>query len=330
MSMEWRRQFGKLLQDAVGSEAPPVPVFSWSPASAAGKIGWDRTGRVRWQINLRAFSAENFPSDGERRFFMGYACLSGARYIQMTAEAGRPPRTYLEGLARLELLVFRQNRRKFPLYCPWPPKNGGRDFRFTPAGLFCAVSALEEARERWGGLLSAGEQEKLSELSAELAALAALPEIGYYGGALPRSSLIWTIEQAAALPARYPEAADEPALSTLVREGGVLCAPEQLLTRWEETNDPLCLGLAMRLLALSGGLTETLRAGHTGLQGAAGAYRADCVRLARLYTASGSAPLSDALAAAEKIAAGLNRSWERSDMPAGLGTVRPMGDVWRT
>lgn len=329
MNMEWRQQLGKLLRDESGLETPPILSFSCLPAAAAGAIGRDRMGRIQLAVNLRAFSAGLFPSDGERRFFMGFVCLSGARYIQMAAETDRPPQTYLEGLARLEALVFRRKRRKFPLCCPRPRRDGGRELRFTPAGLFCAVSALEEARERWGGLLSAGEREKLRPLAAELAALAALPEIGYYKGTLPRSSLIWTIGQAAALLARHPDLADGPELGALVREGGALRTPEQLLERWEETKNPLCLGLAVRLLALSGGLTAALAAGHGGLQSAAGAYRADCVRLARLYTASGSAPLSDALAAAEKIAAGLNRSWERSGMPTGSGAVHPMEDAWR-
>ena len=329
MSAEWRRRFGELLRDETEPEARPVLRFSWSPASAAGELGWTRTGRLRFKVNLRAFSVGRFPSDGERRFVMGFVCLTGARYIRMMSEAFRTPQTYTEGLARLELLALRRKRRGFPLYCPWFPKDGGRDFRFTPAGLFCSASALEEARERWGGLLSAEERGKASELAAELAALAALPEIGYYVGALPQSSLIWTIQQVAALLARRPEAADEPALRTFIGDNGELCTPERLLALWDETNDPLCLGLAMRLLALSGGLTEALRAGHDGLRGAASAYRADCVRLAGLYTASGSVPLFDTLAAAEKIDAGLNRSWERSGMPAGSGTVRPMGDVWR-
>lgn len=330
MSVEWRRQLGKLLQDEAGPETPAVLKFSRPPASAAGKIWRDRMGRIQFEVNLRAFSAGLFPSDGERRFFMGFICLCGARYIQMTAEADRPPQTYLEGLARLETLVFRRKRRKFPLYCPRSQNGGGWNFRFTPAGLFCAVSALEEARKRWSGLLSAGEREKLTGLSAELAALAALPEIGYYEGSLPQSSLIWTVRKAGELMARDPDAADGPAQGALVREDGALCAPEQLLERWEETKNPLCLGLALRLLALSGGLTAALNAGHDGLRRAAGACRADCVRLTGLYTACGSAPLRDDLTAVEKIAAGLNRGWEQSGMPAGSGAVHPMEDAWRT
>lgn len=330
MRVEWRRQFGKLLRDKAGLETPPALMFSWTPVSAAGKIGWDRMGRIQMKVNLRAFSAKHFPSEGARRFFMGYTCLLGARCVQMMAETYRPPQTYLEGLARLEALAFRQKRRNFPLYCPWFQRNGERKFRFTPASLFCAVSALEEARERWGGLLSAGEGEKLSELAAELAALAALPEIGYYGGAMPKSSLIWTARQAGALLARHPELADGSALSALVWKGEALCTPEQLLIRWEKTKDPLCLGLAMRLLALSGGFTASLNMEHAGLRDAAGAYRADCVRLAKLYGSSGSAPLADDLSAAEKIAAPLNRSWEQAGAPAASGTVRPMEDAWRS
>lgn len=330
MSAAWKQQFGESLQEAVGLEAPPTLMFSWLPTSAAGKIGWNRMGRIQMKFNPRTFSTAYFSSDGERRFFMGYACLSGAQYIQMMAETSPPPQTYLEGLAQLEVLVFRQRRRSFSLHCPWFLKNGGWRFRFTPASLFCAVSAMEEARERWGGLLSAGENEKLSELAAELTALAALPEIGYYGGALPQSSLIWTVRQVGALLARYPEAADRSALGALVWEGGALCTPEQLLVRWEETKNPLCLGLAMRLLVLSGGLTAALNMGHAGLRSVAGAYRVNCVQLAKLYAASGSASLADALSAAEKIAAHLNQSWEQAGVPAGSGTVRPMKDAWRS
>lgn len=328
---EQRRQLDELFRKTVLTLADsPILIFTWSPASSVGEIGWDRIGKVQVRINLRAFSGHHFRTDSGRRFFAGYVCLYLTRHLSAMEAANRIPRTYLEGLAHLESLFRQEERRKFPIYCLWPGGPRGRRFCFTPASLFCASAALEEAGKRWGGLLSDGESEILSKSLEELSVMAALPEIGYYKGPFPESSLIWTIRQTGKLLKRCPALPDRAAvLGSLVWDADTLCTPEQLLVRWEETGDSLCLGLALRLLTLSGGLASMLKKGSAGLRSAADTYCRDCVRLAKLCRASHSVLLSDTLAAAEKIAAPLNRGMEQAEVRTRFGTVRPMGDAWR-
>ena len=327
----WKRQLqGLFEEEAATLEAPPVLTFTWKLSPVVGEINWDRTRGTWARLNLRAFSGSGFPTPGGRRFFANYACLCLIWHLRILEGKAQAPRTYLEGLAQLEGGLRQAAGRRISLYRLLPAGPRGIRFCYTPIDLFCASSALEDTQKQWGNLLSAGEAETLARRAEELAALAALPEIGYYGGTLPESSLIRTFRQAGALMVRYPDLAGEAGfLKTLSANPETLCTPEHLLARGEANRDPFCLGSALRLLALTGRLTEALMAGNTGLQSTAAAYRRDCVQLAKLCRKSGSAPLADTLAAAEKIAAPLNRSWERAGGTVYMETIRPMGDVWR-
>ena len=327
----WRRSLRQLFQNGADTDPERLPSlsFTWTLSSAVGETGWDQSGKAWARINLHSLSGF-FPTPSGQQFFAGFACLYLAQAFRTLEGGGRKPQTYLEGLARLEALFRRAEGRRVSLCCLWRRNGWSRHFTYTPLSLFCAFSALEEARARWEGLLSPPEAEALARRTEELAALADLPETGYRTGVLPESTLVRALEQAGTLLTRHPDLAEEPGpLAALSWNRERLCTPEELLVRGEEQEDPLCLGIALRLMALSGGLTESLSGGRSGLARTAGGFRRSCARLAKLCLASGTGPLVDALMAAEKIAGPLNRSWALAGLPARLETVRPMGDAWR-
>ena len=273
------------------------PAFGWEPRGPAGRVIWRREGTVRLWFNLRPLRTGASGSEDGQQLFLRFFCRWMAEHARFLSGAETEPVSYLHGLALLERLARRNNRNASRDV--WLPRRTGPVFRgrrpwFSAVSLLCARPALV-----W-----ASGQRELPPETAVLDALEQLPEIGWYGGRTPESSLAWSWKQAGT----FPPDLDAPVLRAF-REAPPEGGP------WET-------GLALRLAALSDApLARPLWPTARDLQ-TAGTALAEANR-------RWSGPfLFACLTAAEKLLLPLNRTLCACDAPVGAGTVHPMGGVW--
>lgn len=283
--------------------------FCWEPWGDAGRLEWDEARGVQMWLNLHALWAVYCEiSPGLRPFFLSFFCRCMAEHGRLLVH-GTEPRSYLHGLALLEGLRCRtetEGRRRLHLSA-----SGERGFQkkrrwLTPLNIFCAAEAFPWTVERRGGICSPAERETLGRLETGLRALAALPEVGWYGGSFPESSLIWALGTLSRLP-------ETERTSSPFRRGSA----EDLEDLLESGGGPWRDGLALRLAALTDRpLPEPLREAAKRLQ-------EDGVGLARACRDCGWAMLRDDLMAAERLLAPLQRAMGGTAGCA--GSVHPMG-----
>lgn len=282
-----RRLLEHLDREIAGMDPLPELTFTWDVNAKAASIRRLPNQRLRAEINLRAFGRGKAPSEFDLCFC---ACaVAEALRLWETAASERLD-TYLHGLACVEVLGQSRTGRG-SLFLPLRGEEFPR--KFTTADLFCALSGMRRAQELCGGGSEA--------LRERLEALAQVPEVVRCGRKPPESSFARCVRTVETL------------------RGGDRLVPEELLTR----EDPLCRGIALRLMAFGEEPLPNLEA-MKALEAELHSVRRRSVAFARHYGKAKDGYLRDELLALERLNAALNRMCARWGIPGQTGAIHPL------
>lgn len=220
-------------------------LFAWLPTSSVGTIKQTAEDKFTIRVNLSVFLINlRLKSKFTPLIMQNYFMVYIVAYMTLIAELSkRCPKSYAEGLAALDVLIRFDDSgfvsMNLPIMTELILSNRRNLF---PADVYCSSAAIELLEK----IYASSENTVIHNLFAEL------PEIMYNGSKLPLYSSLYIAKKVAVFGKNKKKPAAYSCYYIDFINNTASMTLSEMLEHGAKTNDPLYVGLAMRLIMLFG------------------------------------------------------------------------------